>query len=210
MFPTPVLIDESVPHLWDLKTALAKVGINATVVQEHDLCGEKDHVVSKTAKELGALILTTDYKFSKDTITQGEAPPDIVWIDREQMIYTPILVNALKEIVNNSYHAYSGNIRHFIYCSSTGEHQHKEVELPPPELQEVLAHLGENTAKKGLSNTDLRNIWNCSRATVWRRASKLVTDGWLHRVRKGREIRFFRGPKLKCFLNLGHQFKHLG
>ena len=198
MFSRCVLIDECVPHPWDLKTALESKGVDATFVYEHDLCGKGDSIVSRTAKKLGAVVITTDYKFSKEAVIQGEVPPDIVWIDRKQTSYTSTLINALKEIVNNSYHNYSYNLRYF--CSSAGECQRKEVELPPPELQKILAYLDKNAAKKGLSYADLTGIWNCSRSTAWRRAKKLVIEGWLHKVRKGRETRFFRGNKLKRFL----------
>lgn len=208
MFPGRLLIDECVPHLWGLKAALENKGVDVTVVHEYDLRSKGDSIVSRTARKLGAPIVTTDYKFNKETITQGAAPPDIIWIDKKQTSYTSALVDTLKEIAENPYHTCSGNLRRFTYCSSAGECQHKEIELPPPELQEILAHLDKNITKKGLSNADLRNIWNCSRSTAWRRAKKLVIEGWLHKVRKGRETRFFRGSRLRRFGNLSNWLKH--
>ena len=210
LLPVRVLIDECVPHPWDLKTALESKAVDATVVHEHNIRSKNDSIVSITARKLEAIVITTDYKFNQETITQGEVPPDIIWISRQQASYTSAIIDALKEITEDPYPTCSGNLRHFTYCSPAGVCRRKEVELPPPELQDILVYLDKSTANKGLSNVDLRNIWNCSRTTAWRRASKLVIDGWLHKVRKGREIQFFRGPKLKRFCDLGSRLRRRG
>lgn len=210
-FPSSIpnfLIDECVPHFWDLKAELKRAGVNATVAPEAGLCGKKDNVVSKAARELCTSLITTNYRFNYDTLFKGEgvaeAPPNIVWIDGyPQDIST--FVGALQEMANITNNTSSANIRWFMYYSCTGNFVIEGTQIPPLLILKILPHLSK--AKWGLANVDLRTIWGCSRSTAYRRARQLVWEEWLHKVGKTRGRRYFKGPKLRNLAYLGYKLR---
>jgi len=67
-------------------------------------------------------------------------------------------------------------------------------QAPPEDFRSVADEL---TAKKRLSNSNLRRIWGGDRQSVLRRAKRLVESGWLTGKGAGRGRHYVAGPKIK-------------
>ena len=209
-FPHRFLIDECVPHPWNWKEALEKTGADVATVHEYELLGKGDDIVSTTAKRKRAWVVTEDYRFHYGTVSRGVSSPNIVWIEGKEPLDTDTVEEAVGEITKVCY-SFPAEISaeqncYFIrYNLATGECLTETYPSPPPELLKVLPLLRKKP--QGLANVDLRNVWGCSASTAWRKAKRLVLEGWLHKVGKTKRRRYFKGPKLKSFAGFSRSIK---
>jgi len=197
-FPTHFLIDASVSRPSEWKRIFAEKGNDATTVIELGLQQNvDDDVISRTAEQIGAWVVTEDKEFHYDAASGGVFYPNVVFLVGDTALEYEHRLHVMKDAINYVYVPDIDEVqRYYVICDlDTGQVRIETPPTPPPELLRILPALSQS--KYGLKNADLRKLWNCSSSTAWRKATRLVLDGWLRKAKKTKGRRYFKGPKLE-------------
>lgn len=199
-FPTHLLIDASVSRPREWKRIFAEIDIDTTTLPELGVQQNvNDDVVSKTAKQIKAWVVTEDKEFHYEAASGGVYYPNVIFLVKEKettLGHRPRL-QVMEQAMNYAYWQPIDEFQSYsIVCNlDTGQVRIQPPPIPPPELLKILPALSQS--RYGLKNADLRRLWSCSNSTAWTKATHLVSEGWLRRGGRTKGRRYFKGPKLE-------------
>ncbi|MBC7109278.1 MAG: DUF5615 family PIN-like protein [Methanomassiliicoccales archaeon] len=200
-FPKHFVIDASVSRPSEWKEMFTENGDQVTTITELGLPqNAPDDVISVTAKGIGAWVLTQDREFHYDAALRGVFYSKIVYLVGTTT-RIPADIKALSKATKGAIEQVScvdtgGNQNFFVIVDlDSGQVRVEATPSPPSELLAILPALSQS--RHGLKNADLRKLWGCSRSTAWKKALRLVQEGWLRKAGKTSSCRYLKGRKLE-------------